>query len=291
MVARRAAEHRESPSFYRDLSGGAPKYPTQSNPMAHAFIVVGSETIFLCHQIMSHMEGHNYEMVLEARLPLDTVDTLIRDRDEGRTHYLANDKEWHRLASMKAGHVTRFEANIWNSFEKAPKLMPPWGIPGQPRPPWLTDVPVEIVRVVHYRHSNANLTGRRHEEYFLFGKGNEAHLYHSIVRQPDYDHVATLKARPEWLSTPQLEAGVSVSFPGLPWAPEETRCMNPLADGSRHEVRYFGITEYRNSKTGEDPKPVPRYKIHVGRTWWFSTRVVNYFDRNPCPPPPDHEIS
>lgn len=291
MSATPTGQQNDSATFYRDLSATPPPFPTQSNPMAHAFIVVGNETIFLCHQIMSHMEGHNYEMVLEVELPKDTVEALRKDRMAGHTHYLANSEEWHRLAAIKAGHVILFEANIWNSFEKHPRLLPPWGTPEAPRPPWLKAVPVKVKRVVHYRHINENLVGRTFEEYFLFGKGDEAHLYHSVLRQPDYDHVATLATVPKWLNKAQLEAGVAVSFPRLVWESERTSCENPLPDNSHHEVRYFGITEYRHNATGEDPKPVPRYEVHVDRTWWYSTRVVNYFLRNPCPPPPDREIS
>jgi hypothetical protein len=247
--------------------------------MRHAFIVVGSKTMFLCHQIMSHMEGHNYEVVLEVTLPADARAKLLEDRAKhGHTHYLANVQE-HTLASMQAGHVTGFDADVWNAFSKA-VLAAPWD---GPIDPWLTRVRVEIVRVVEYAHFNENSLGRQYEEYVLFGRDDEAHLYHSIVRQPDYDHVVTLKSSPEWLSAAQLQAGVRISVPGLPWSENSTQCGNPLPDNTSHRVMYFGISEYRDPFGREESK-VPEYTIHVDRTWWYSTRVVNYFNRNPCPP-------
>ena len=283
MTSHSEMPHSDPPVFYHDHSSHRPKYPTQSNPMRYAFIVVGSETIFLCHQIMSHMEGHNYEVVLEVTLPDDTKKRLLEDRGEhGRTHYLANVQE-HTLASMKAGRVTGFDADIWNTFPKHPVLAPPWGSPGHPIEPWLAGVRIEIVRVVEYSHVNDNVRGRKYEEYVLFGKNGEAHLYHSIVRQPDYDHVATLASVPEWLSPEQLQAGVRISVPALPWQESATRCGNPLPDNTSQVVMYFGISEYRDP-FGEKPTSVPQYTVHVDRTWWYSTRIVNYFNQNPCSP-------
>jgi hypothetical protein len=102
------------------------------------------------------------------------------------------------------------------------------------------------------------------------------------VREPDYDHVASLTGAPEWIQPEQLEAGVDVSFPALEWAPDRTECTDPLVSG-RHTVLYYGISRYRD-KRGRDHSlsEVPPYHVEVDRTWWFATSVANFPGENPC---------
>ncbi len=275
-------------TFYMDHSTHTAP-PTQSNPMRHAFIVVGRETIFLCHQIMSHMEGHNLEVVLEVKLTDSTKEKLLEDRDRyGKTHYLGNVQK-HTLSSIASGRVTAFIADVWNSFTKYPDLDSPWG-EKEPIEPWLSGILVEIVRVVRFSHFNENTNGQKHEQYFLFGKEDEAHIYHTIGIRPDYDHVATLRSAPDWIAPDQLSAGAVVSIPSLQWDPDTTYCQNPLPDGETKIVRFYGLTEYRDPMGGR-LQLIPELTIDVEKTWWYSTRVLNYFNDNPCPDKGASEIS
>jgi hypothetical protein len=266
-------------SFYHMHADPDPKYPTKNEPMRHAFVLVGDKTFFLCHQIMAFMEGHNYELVLEVSLDGPSAGILRQRSQQGLTHFLANrENEQHTLPEFASGRVIRFVADAWSSLQKT--LGPPWA-----RSPDVAGINVKVERVVHYRHMDENPIGWRWQCYTLFGSGDEAHLYHSVLRDPDYDHVATLASDPEWIQPAQLEAGVRVTFPGLPRDPDRTPCENPLPDGSSHTVLFQGIETYRDPM-GQDPAksiPVPRYEIAVKKTWWFSTRIVNFFAETPCP--------
>lgn len=284
---------------------------TESMPGRHVFIVVGNKTIFLCHQIMSHMEGHNAELVLEVELDDETLKFLFEDRKKGVTHFLANSKfNLFALEQIVCNRVLfgsigscflGFQADIWNTFTKDPKKpnLPPWL--DKDIKPVLSDVPVKIVRVVHYRHYNENLGSRIHEQYTLFGKDEEAHLYHSVSRRPDYDHVCSLVKAPDWLNPYQLESSVQVSFPGLAWSSHSTYCQNPLPDGTKHKVLYYGLDHYcmhpEPQNTGHSCENTPEARkdisdlfVDVDRVWWYSTRIVNYFNDNPCGGGHDNEI-
>lgn len=268
------------PKFYHQ-HGPAAHLPTHNMPMRHAFVVVGTETIFLCHQIMGFMEGHNYELVLEVTLPDAVRKALIEDREKnGTTWFLANQvNNEFTLPQVRTGKVTTMTADLWNFFPKQWGHQWPWG---NTRPSF-ADVKVAIRRVVHYRHIDLNVSGHRFQSYLLFGRDSEAHVNHQVVYQPEYDHVASLEAVPDWIEPDQLEAGVIISVPDLPWRRESTYCRNPLPPG-RHRVLYFGIEAYRDQH-GQDPAlriEVPPYHVQVARTWWFSTRVVNFFPEDPC---------
>jgi hypothetical protein len=265
--------------FYRHVEGH-PHYPTHNMPMRHAFVVVGSETIFLCHLINLWMEGHNYELALEVRIPEAARQALLKDRAvHGKTHFLGNqEKAMIKLPEIKSGALVEFPSDVWAGLPE--KMGKKW--PWENEEPLLRDVPVTIAAVTLYRHVTLNTIGRTAQAYFLFGKGNEAHLYHSVVREPDYDHVASLTCAPEWIQPEQLAAGVDVTFPALEWSPDRTECTDPLVSG-RHTVLYYGIRQYRDHR-GRDHSlsEVPPYHVEVDRTWWFATSVANFPGEDPC---------
>ncbi|MDX1332141.1 MAG: hypothetical protein R3252_03855 [Robiginitalea sp.] len=255
----------------------------------HAFCLVGEETLFLCHQIMTHMEPHSYEFILEIEIDKDIKKKLLEDRKKnGHTHYFGN-REGHEftLPSIASGNRKSFKANVWTTVPESdpPDVLPspPWGgLWGKPAiEPWISEVEVKIKRVVHYRHLNRNENSRRFEAYVLFGRGKEAHILHSVLWQPEYDHVASLKKAPKWLDEEQLISSVMISFPKLPYDPWSTQCNCPFEDGSTHEVRYEGLTEFRDPM-GKLQNKIPRLEIEVDHTWWFSTKIINYWNYQFC---------
>lgn len=263
-------------------------FPTIAMPMRHAFCVVGTETLFLCHQIMSHMEGHNCEFVLEVELPDDIKKRILKDRLAGHSHWIANQEaDLMTLAQLKSGNKIIFKADAWNAIpNKHNPPNAPWGDPENPDvDPWLADFEVKVKRIVHYRHVNLNCPSRIHEQYILFGKGNEAHIYHSIVWQPEYGHVATLKNAPEWISKDQLEASIIISINDLSWRNDQTYCNIPLESGNKYKVCYFGINQYFDPNGNPDSK-VPDYFIEIATTHWFSIWIVNFWNIPLCPDSP-----
>lgn len=289
------------PAFLEPLIFGSahdvhPGHPTHDHWGRHAWVVLGTETIFLWHMVMGWMQGHNYEVVLEVDLPDPVREAILQDRkNNGHSHIIGNRGDTlpltrgacppgHSLPQIKSGEVRSFIADAWNYIPTKPASMS-W--PYSESSEFIKGFNVQVKRVVHYRHVDMNISGQRFENYVLFGKGAEAHVCHTVVDQPDYDHAATLRRPPDWLDHGKLEAGVFVSVPALPWYHDRTRCVNPLPDGEPQRVLYHGIERYRPwpPPCGEPPGenvPVPCLKIEVDRTWWFSTRVVNHFLEQPC---------
>ena len=286
--------------FGRDHTSHHTNNPTHNVPDRHAWVVVGEDTQFLCHLVMGWMQGHNYEAVLEVSLEPDVIDALLEDRaNTGATHFLGTRDgsilgrgkgREHTIPDLQAGTLAAFQADLWNYFPLKPASMA-WPYPAKTA--FLSDVRVTVQRVVHFRQIGANLTAVRNESYLLFGRGREAHLYHTIVDQPDYDHVATLGSKPTWIQDSQLEAGVIVTLPNLPWSATRTQCVDPFRADRNPRVLFHGIERYRNpphldAATGTLHPPatkyseVPELRVNVERSWWFSTRVVNYPGESPC---------
>jgi hypothetical protein len=261
----------------------------KNEPQRHAFILVGENTLFLCHQIMTHMEPHCYEFILEISIPDAIKNMILEDRTKyGHSHYFGNQEgDEFTVPTLVSGLRKEFVANAWTSVPDSdpPKVMPqpPWGEEdGQPIIfPWLRDITVSILRIVHYRHLNRNENSRRFEAYVLFGRGGEAHILHSVIWQPEYDHVASLRVAPDWIDEEQLISSIIVSFPDLPYDPWSTQCACPLENNSTHKVRYFGLTEFRDPM-GDLQNKIPDLFIHVDHTWWYSTKIINYWNYQFC---------
>ena len=234
-----------------------------STPDQHAFIMLGEKALFLVHMTMFHMDDHCYQMVLRGSLPSGAMETFLRDRraHPNEPYFLGNDDDdLFTAPSIKTGSRTKFTANIFRGIPYE-KEYHEW--PWKKERPIVAKTTLAIDRVVYYRHFDFNLSYPRSLTYVLFGSGDEAHMNHYQVKEPDFDQVLSLRRAPSWLPPEDLEAAVHVNFPDrADWA----YCSNPVPEGTYH-VQYCGQGPLR--------------QIDVGTSWWCSTKVVNAND--PCP--------
>jgi hypothetical protein len=250
--------------------------PIYNMPHRHAFVMTGTKTLFLCHLTQLHTEMHMYQLVLRVRLP-DYVMQIYRDdqlRHPDSTYFLGNvELDEFSLPDLQTGARVAFIGEFWRDIPDEP-VYTHW--PWRDEKPVAANFDVEIERVVHYRHFDFNFNYPNSLTYFMFGAGNEAHLYHYQTREPDFDQVISLTAAPHWLPPRQLEAGININFPELPVRPEgePVYCTNPLVEHS-YVVQYNGLKQIHG-------KDLPRYKVHIGRNLWCSTKVTNA--DNPCNP-------
>lgn len=238
----------------------------------HAFIMVGTETLFLVHMTMFHMEEHCYQIVLRAKLP-DAVMKQFREwrrKKPTQAYFLANLTESAMdVPQLACGQLTQFEAEI---FEGIPESSPPGAPKGQynvwpwTQPPAIAKVRVTVERVVYFRHFDYNFEYPKYLTYVLFGAGKEAHMQSYQTKEPDYDHILSLEAAPAWLPTNKLESVVTVSFPNEPSRP--VRLKNPLTR-KEYQVQYQGFWEYLGYRFTK------LHPLRLGTTWWFSNSPLN----------------
>lgn len=238
--------------------------PVANTPDRHAYVMAGERTLFLCHLTMFALENHSYQVVLRATLPPDAMEAYLADRRAypTTTYFLANsERDLMTMPDLAAGARSSFLAVVYRGIPDKPEYHHwPWdGVE-----PIIKDVDLTVDRVVYYRHFDVHHNYPETLTHILFGARDEAHMARYQTREPEVDHVLTLKAIPTWLPPVQLEAGVTVNFPDLRSTPVD--CRNPLTEGT-HQVRYGG-------------KPAT-YPIEIGPTLWYSTKIVN--TTNPCP--------
>jgi hypothetical protein len=246
--------------------------PAELMSHPHAFVMVGQESLFACHMTSLWMLGHTYEIVLRLHVPYDVMRTYV---EATRTVPTAGEVE--RLFSPSTIFLTCFP----DPFPLPELLLGRRQFVGQmnrgfPRHftgwPWSAEkplkhrFPVEIERVVHFRHFDYSMEYPHRQRYLLFGERSEAHLYHSQTKELDYDHVASLASAPDWLHPKRLRTGVFISVVDLPGG--RTPCEDPFGARKAWGVQYQG--------TG------PVRPLTVARSQWFFTAVTNRPGSPPC---------
>jgi hypothetical protein len=222
------------------LVGAARHVPSQTNPVAdtpgiHNFFMFGSKTLYVSHMPMFTVEKHMYQVVLRVALP-DAVMRGYRARQgPRRTPWnLVNSTQLYTLPQIKAGTLSSFLVDVYEDYSNADAA--PVG------PPFATNVPLEVREVVHFRHFDFNIPRPHYLTYLLFGRDGEAHLSHYIARDPDFQHIVTLRSVPAWLSPDQLAASAEICLTDVPSLP--IPCANPLREKS-YRVLFQGRPDAR----------------------------------------------
>ena len=244
------------------------KNKPKNEPHQHAFVMLGEKALFLCHITQFAWEEHRYQFIMEAEL---TGPALAKYRDERcrnpkDSYFLINSPR--DLATLPSLQARDRDTLICNIYRGIPANAPPGRLPWENAKPVINDTVVSIKRVVHYRPFGDQMNYPNRLAYLLFGAGDEAHMTNWQTKEPDFDHVLSLKAAPQWLARDLLKAGVIVDFADLPsprpdqWPP--LLRTNPLKEGDERPVRYRGEVQWG--------------KLHIGPTFWFCTAVANKQD-------------
>lgn len=258
----------------------------------HAFVVVGEAQLFGVHMTQYHCELHKYQVIIKFKIDDDIRQQLaeVRKHAPRDTFVLVNqagepaDELFGEFSipELANGTVTQFKADIYQGLPPFPKedAAKPHFIPWKADYviPVFADLVVEVEHIVLFRPFAHHYQLPPFATYFLFGKGDEAHMtnlqtaalasspFEPEVFGPDYDHVMSLLEAPAWLDKPLLEAGIVVTTPKVQLVDPDTGkptipCDNVFGEGDSVEVLYRGMGE--------------RYHVAAGPTFLQFTGVCN----------------
>jgi hypothetical protein len=254
-------------------------------PLQHAFVVLGKDPLFLSHLTMFHMPEHRFQMIVSVRLDKISAARLEKDRqaNPSATYFLGNTAAGEfKLTKLASGRAHAIQADLFRGIPDQPYYTEwPWkGVT-----PLIGDITVEVARIVYFRQFDVDIPAPEDLTYILFGSERMAHLAHHQTAWPDFDHVITLAQRPEWIDVEEIESGVPITFRGLKTRPRGAlHCKDPLPAGT-YEAHYDGA--------GHLPAAGTQGPIVIGRSDWFSTKIVNIpndpcYRSGPAPTPPHH---
>lgn len=267
---RRAYGHGQA-AMRMDMPGMGDQQEIPNQPEQHAFVMLGMNTLFLCHLTMYGMEEHNYQIVLQGRLPAFAMEQYRRDRlaHPNNSYFLGNSPtDLFTVPDVQCGMRTFFLADVFRGIPQQDKYESwPWAN----QTPLIPSVRIEVERVVYFRHLSLTFQPPTMLTYALFGFGNEAHMTNWQTKSPGFDHVVSLAEAPDWLPQSQLQSSVHVGISGQPGT--NLLCADPLPASSEGSpatcsVKYRGVG--------------PDRQIKLAFHHWFCTKVCNDPNPDPC---------
>ena len=217
---------------------GAP--PPEEAPATHNWMLVGSQTAFLSHLPMfemlnpaktDYMTPHRFQVILQASLNSGGKDVTPMYFADRQSHpdvkmYSVSPAKVFVLPQVAApSPLTSFQATVFQGhLERGGKP-----IKG------LQSAGVKIQKVVHFHKFDPAAKAPAALEYFLFGKGTELFLAHSIVKPPDFDQLLSVTVDGLKLTDEELGSAIRLSIPSKKNSP-----ANRLKEGEQAQAEISG---------------------------------------------------
>jgi hypothetical protein len=201
------------------LPRSTPAIPPSTEASAtHNWVLVGSNTAFLSHLPMfdhfnkkgtDYLTPHRFQVILRASFESrgsDVTNLYFADRQSHaptKMFTVQPTKRFvlHQLAATPP--LTSFDGTVFRGhLERG----------GQPIS-GLQDVTIKVEKVIHFHKFDSKAKAPDELEYFLFGRGKEFFLTHSIVRPPDFDQILSVDVTGADLTNDQLSSAILIRVP------------------------------------------------------------------------------
>lgn len=191
----------------------------EDRPATHNMLVVGHDGIFLSHLPMfedvnetksAFTSPHRYQVILQAELRrsgkrVDELYTNDRRKNPDVKMYTLQPEKFvlSRLFTPNGEpKLKTFEGTVFRGhLERG----------GEPIA-GLSDVSINITKVVHARMFDPTDAKPDKLTYILFGAGRDLYLAHRIAEPPDFDQIVSIKAEGDEVTAEELGRGVEVVF-------------------------------------------------------------------------------
>jgi len=274
-----------------NISHESPQPTVKNDPCQHAFVLMGTETIFGVHMTQYHCDKHRYQVIVKVTLDDDASKEYLRQREAhpDATFIFCNGEEPDEkfsIPALGAGNIDPGEnkdvmkGNVFFGFRPPVSDPPPpgwfpWNL--QDTIPMIADAKVTIEKILMYRPFSLQDVAPAKATYFIFGLGSEAHMTNIQTGQLltgtadvplyglDVDHIMSLAEPPAWLDTDMLEAGTIVTLPAIDRRNEDCELII-------HEAPPFNAYDnvdclYRGLQ--------PARMLKAGTTYFWSGMVCN----------------
>jgi len=152
----------------------------------HGQILLGDDLLYHLPMYMTHPAAHphNFQVILEVEMPADVAQAVRTDQDANpKALYTAKPPPFaqHQLLSYPGHpHLAGYDSVeiVRHHFERP-----------TPRPIQITETPMAIRKVVHFRQLAPGREAPGELAYILFGAGEERYMAHLLSAPPDFDQL------------------------------------------------------------------------------------------------------
>jgi hypothetical protein len=181
-------------------------------------MLVGEQTAFLSHLPMfdhlnksksEYVTPHRYQVIFQTSFKKGTTDVTETYFAERKDHpatkmFTVSPAQNFVLPDLAANHsITSFDGTVFRGhLERGGKPISK-----------LDSVTVTVERVVHFHKFDPTAKPPDTLEYFIFGRGKELFLAHSIVKPPDFDQIVSVEATGADFDDIQLSSAILMRVP------------------------------------------------------------------------------
>jgi hypothetical protein len=223
----------------------------KDDPATHNWMLVGGETAFLSHLPMfdhlnesgdDYVTPHRYQAILQASFTRGSKDVTNLYFADRKSHpatkmFTVSPARTFVLPDLMAQPVSSFNATVFRGhLERG----------GRPISN-MSGVTVKVARVVHFHKFEPAAVPANALEYFIFGRGKELYLAHSILKPPDFDQIISVEISGADFSDADLGTAIRIHVPdrkntSADRLHEGDRVTAEFADGTNRSIR--GLREF-----------------------------------------------
>jgi hypothetical protein len=254
-------------AYWTNSALGRPA-PQEEPPAPHNWMLVGSQTAFLSHLPMferlnatrtEYLTPHRFQVILQASFNNNGSDVgalYFKDRGshpEVKMFTIQPTANFVLPRVAASSPLKSFKGDVFRGHLERP---------GNKVISGLQNVTVNINRIVHFHKFDPAAPTPRALEYFLFGRGPELFLAHSIVKPPDFDQIVSVNVSGLNFTDDELGSAVRISIPMKKNSPpdrlkEGEQAAAETSNGRKFTVRavkefYFEEGELRMPPTFAD---------------------------------------
>ena len=253
------------------------------DPDVHSFVVAGltPDNIYLSHIPLFSDSRHFYQVVLEAKLGDQAARVAYsRYRQENGDARCIVDPEPFILTEIESGERTSFQGTLNHVASGTPNS----ALAGASPIDGLTDVQVEIIRVIHFRRLNVDDPFPERLTYLLYGNLREVFLDHYISGAPSFHGVAKLAEVPGFLSHEVINSSPKVTIPSKTFMDVTPKTVRSAFLNNRTHLVYAppsGVIRPRDPLEKLDSIDVnigsdsSLRSIKIGKLIYFDIRIIN----------------
>jgi hypothetical protein len=158
----------------------------------HGMVLFGADPVYLSHLPM-YMCPHNFQVLLEAELEADTLDTLRADRVRHGDGLYTFDPDPFPIAELEPDDGVPARTSMTGTLVR--------GHFERGGTPIAKGVHVTVARVVWFRELDGAPGADTGLPYLCFGRGDQVFLAHELTGRPNFDQVLAVRFVPGTVRT------------------------------------------------------------------------------------------
>jgi hypothetical protein len=223
-------------------------HSSHESPAIHGFLMLGKNSLYLCHLPMYHMSAHSYQTILEAEIEGPEMENYLKIKKENPAKPIIILNESSMLLE-KLVNSSSFVGPIHFANENGDPV-------GKP----ISETRVNIKKILLFNQLNKKSPDYPEKlEYYLFGTNSDWHLSHFLSKAPNFEQELDISISGN-LSDKKESEIIKISIPSINEKSRQHITHDPLAQNDY-------IIETENAD---------KFQISITNRFWINNGPLNH---------------